>query len=93
MLVALPVAADDVVALLLQPLRQVRGDEAAGACRDATSALFSVAAAACARSASSAPVMQMRSFFTGQYGWAPYTVFTASPAAAIAPTLLVQKER
>jgi hypothetical protein len=30
-LVALPVAADHVVALLLQPLGQVAGDEAAGA--------------------------------------------------------------
>jgi|APGre2960657444_1045066.scaffolds.fasta_scaffold03792_3 hypothetical protein len=27
-----------------------------------------------------APVMQMRSFFSGQYGSAPYTVCTAKPA-------------
>lgn len=31
-----------------------------------------------------APVTQMRSFFSGQYSCAPYTVFTAKPAAAMA---------
>ena len=30
-----------------------------------------------------APVTQMRSFWLGQYGSAPYTVSTARPAAAI----------